>query len=668
MNLIYSGPVCSGKTTALINKYLDLINEGVSSDRILVLVRSTSDVSRWRKELKAPFLGKLNVYTYFGFVQDQLTSYWPMVEDKLPGKQRFALPVFMTVEVSHYLMMQLVEEKLSQGGFRDVRSTPDAIAIQLLDNLNQAAVSGMVLEEAFYRLRSLGAAGGREKAAAYQDAIEVMERFRKSCLQTRCIDYSLMVELYTYILFRDEEYLKRLDSSYDYLIVDDLDETVPVAQDLIVRFLKKAKGVYMGYNPFGGHTDFFGAYPEGVELNILPLCTVKELKNPRSEGEMENFANCLAGILRRHPVNVKSIAPLKGEIMEDLRGAMLEKVAEKIADLVKAGTSPGEIAVISPLVDKVLEFDLSQRLAERGIEVAEVNRSKRLLDEPFAQAMVTLAALICRQWQIPLNYSALVQCMGLLLALDPIRAGLLAEKIIKNGSNLPNIDEEKGLRERLGYRNAEKYQELYEWVKRWEGQENIDLRLLFQQIFAELLAPLSPEEEELLAVRQLIDSATKVHKALERYYGGARDKGMCFIDLVQKGTLAADMLYRPPLNQGKVILTTSLNFLLNPNIPEVEYQFWMDIGSRHWMLGIAKELANPWVLSRRWRKGLIWDDGLDQKLRIEKLARLIRGLLGKCKKGIYIAHSKLSSQGWEQDGILLEVFEIIQERGERIND
>ncbi|NLM10255.1 MAG: hypothetical protein GX213_05655, partial [Clostridiaceae bacterium] len=99
-----------------------------------------------------------------------------MVEDKLPGKQRFTLPVFMTVEASHYLMMQLVEEKLNQGGFRDVKSTPDAIAIQLIDNLNLAAVSKIPFEEALWRLRLLGAVGGAEKADAFRDAVELMKR------------------------------------------------------------------------------------------------------------------------------------------------------------------------------------------------------------------------------------------------------------------------------------------------------------------------------------------------------------------------------------------------------------------------------------------------------------------------------------------------------------
>ncbi|MGB4631383.1 MAG: hypothetical protein WBI02_05525, partial [Tepidanaerobacteraceae bacterium] len=406
----------------------------------------------------------------------------------------------------------------------------------------------------------------------------------------------------------------------------------------------------------------FGAYTEGVEKNILPLCRVEELKNENCEGDMEDFAGSLEGILRGKRVDVKSLSSLKGQIVEDLRGAMLEEVANRITKLVESGTKPGEIAVISPFVDKVLEFDLGRRLAERGIELEGISRSRRLLDQPFAQAMVTLAALCNRHWQIPLNYSALVQCMGILLELDPVRAGLLAERILRNDNDLPDIDEE-GLRDRIGYRNAEKYQELYEWVKGREGQEDADLRLLFQQIFAELLAPLSPEDEDLLAVRQVLDSATKVHKALERYHGDAEDVDRCFIDLVQKGTLAADMLHRPKVERDKVILTTALNFVLNPNIAAVDYQFWVDIGSRYWMRGIAKELTNPWVLSRRWRKGLVWDDELDQKVRVEKLARQIRGLLCKCKKGIYIAHSQLSSQGFEQDGILLEAFEVLMERG-----
>ena len=75
-----------------------------------------------------------------------------------------------------------------------------------------------------------------KKQAAFRDAIELMKRFRENCLQNRSIDYSLMVELYNDILFSDERYLARLHDSYHYLIVDDIDETVPVAQDLIVDF------------------------------------------------------------------------------------------------------------------------------------------------------------------------------------------------------------------------------------------------------------------------------------------------------------------------------------------------------------------------------------------------------------------------------------------------
>lgn len=662
MNLLYSGPGNSGKTTALQNEYLNLIDKGVRSDKILVLARSTLDVSLWRKKLKSPVLGRLNINTYFGFVQEQLTTYWPIVEERLPGKMRSGVPIFMTVEAAHYLMMQLVEEKLNQGGFSDVRSTTDAIAIQLIDNMNLAAVSKIPLEEAFARLRSLGASGDAQKAAAFQDAIELMKKFRENCLQSRSIDYSLMVELYTNILFSDEKYKENLHDTYHYLIADDIDETVPVAQDLIISFLKKAKGAFLAYNPWGGHTDFFGAYPEGVKQNILPLCRVKEIKNKNFEGAMADFAGSIEGILRGKAVNVKASAPLKGQIIKDLRGAMLKEVADRITELIRSGTKPGEIAVICPLPDKVLEFDLGRRLAEREIGLVSINRTKRLLDQPFAQAMVTLAALCHGQRQLPLNYSALVQCMGLILDLDPIRAGLLADRILSSGNNLPDIDEE-GLKERLGFRNAEKYRELHHWVKSRKEQEDVDLRLLFQQIFAQLLAPLSPEEEDLLAVRQVLDSSAKVYKALERYNGGDDEKNFSFIDLVQKGTLAADMLYRPLVNQNKVILTTALNFILNPNIAAVDYQFWVDVGSRCWMRSIAKELANPWVMSRRWRKGLVWNDGLDQKIRIEKLSRLIRGLFCKCKKGIFIAYSQLSSQGFEQDGILREAFEGLMEGG-----
>ncbi|MBM7855095.1 hypothetical protein JOC37_001480 [Desulfohalotomaculum tongense] len=657
MKQVISGPLGSGKTSALKEKYRHLIAGGVKSDNILVMVRSSLDEDKWRKTLKIPVSGTLHIHTYFGLVQNQLTKFWPLVESKLPGTSKLLQPVFMTVEASHYLISTMVEEVRHSGGFAEVKSTTENIAIQLIDNLNQAAVNGISLPAAAKRLHMLAvSSGGEEKTAAYLDAITVMKQFREKCLQTRSIDYSLAVELFNGILMSDCRFLKYLKEQWRYIIVDDIEEMVPTAQDLILYLLNDAAGAYMGYDPEGGHTVFFGAYPEGVRQKILPRCEIKELKPAGGEQTRELAAN-LVRVITGKAREMTGSPALKGQIVTVLRGEMLEKVVGQVERLIASGTKPKEIAVIAPVVDKVLEFSLHNKLAEREIGIANLSRSKRLLDQPFANAMITLAVLANPDWKTEINFSSLVQTLCLLLKTDPVRASLLAEETFKNDLKLPDLDE-LNLREQVGYRYAEHYQELRQWVER-RRQDKPDLELLFQQAFAELLSPLLPGEEDLLACRQMIDSAVKLRRVLSCYNDAPL--GHNFIDMIQKGTLAAEVLYRPPAHRNKVILTSPLNFILNPYIERVKYQFWLDIGGNQWMRGMAKELANPWVLSRRWTGHQVWDDGVDQNIRRQKLGILVRALLGKCSEGIFVAYSEINSQGWEQNGLLVDVFDSVQQ-------
>ncbi|WP_031515753.1 UvrD-helicase domain-containing protein [Desulfofalx alkaliphila] len=660
MNKVICGPVAGGKTTRLKKHYTQLLAQGIKSDNILVLLRSAADVSQWRKSLQAAACGTLHIYTYFGFVQNQIKKYWPLVTKKMPTAGQDLQPVFMTVESAHYLMGLLVEEARQQGMFAEVKSTSEHLALQLIDNLNQAAVNNISLEEAGRRLIQLGAAShSQEKATALAEGVTVMEKFRKQCLATLTLDYSLMIELFNRILMQDKIYLEHLAGQWQYLLVDDIEETVFAAQGLIRQLMDTCKGSTFAYNPQGGHTVFFGAYPEGVIRQILPRCEKEELGVDRAG---DRFGQYLAGLIAGQKGPIENAAMLAGHISTGSRGEMLEEVAARVERLVVDGTNPGDLALVAPMVDKVMEFILTNKLQEKGIAIANVSRGKKLLDQPFAQAMVTLALLCNPQWERQINFSGLVQTLSLVLGIDPVRAGILAEEIFKNELVLPDIDNLK-LLERVGFDNAERYRQLQGWVEE-RRQAGPDIELLFQQAFAELLSPLLQAEEDLLACRQVIDSAVKLRRVLASYRpGGEETLGYSFIDMVQRGTLAADVLYRPPVNTDKVILTTPLNLILNPHVAPVKYQIWLDVGSRGWLTGMAKELANPWVLSRRWKEGLLWDDATDQEVREAKLRLLVQGLLGKCSQGIYTAHSHLSSQGWEQESILVDVIETVQQGG-----
>lgn len=652
MNRLLLGPVGSGKTTRLLEAYHSFVRGGVKTGEILVLVMSATTVSDWRTRINLPASGNLNIFTYFGLVQREITRHWPAIDARLPDGGKCAEPVFMTTETAHYLMGLLVDKFRAEGYFPAIRATSQQIAIQLIDNLNQAAINGISIEQAGLKLAK---ASGQdmEKRRAFEESTRLMRIFRHDCEISRCLDYSLCVELFNTFLLQDQAYFDFLAGSWRYLLVDSLEETVPATQDLVVKLLRNVKEAHLAYDPCGGHGTFFGADPVQALDRVRQYCQVVELEHSHlSTPEMTGFARTLASrITSRDAGSSYKRSMVKGQIVTQLRGEMLTEVGTKILQLVDRGAGPDDIAVIAPQVDKVLEFALGQSLARKGIPLANLTRGKRLLDQPFAQALISLALLVYPEWRLELNFSGLVQTLSILLKLDPVRSALLADAIFKHKLQLPDLDT-AGLRGRLGFENSERYELLKIWIEhRRDGKP--ELEMLFQQVFGELLAPLLPGELDLLACRQVIDSVTKFNRVMRRYsVQTGFDFGRGFLAMVLSGTLAAETLFRPPENTGKVLLATPYTFLLSPYVPAVKYQFWLDVAGEQWMRGSTKELTNPHVLCHSWNETVLWDDAADQTARAKRLASFVQSLLGKCSGGLYTASSYLNSQGYEQDGPL----------------
>ncbi len=659
MSLIYTGPTGSGKTTMLLNKYKE-IGSMQGTDRSLVLVKNAASKMDWRKKIDLKTMGMLNVYTYFSFVQSEISAYWPWIEIKLPRGYSTIEPTFMNVETSHFLMSKYVEKNRQYKDIFDyISATSAQIAVQLIDNLNQAAMNNLSLEELEKRLL-IWAADDNEKITVLNEAIAIMKTFRKFCIDNRILDYSLMVDMYNKHLLLNKKYLKQLIGRFQYLLVDNLEKTVPSAQKLILFFLKNSQETYLTYNPEEGINKFFGGNAELAKEVFFPLCEVKVLEESYTSSVS---ARQLASSIYQSVFENKEMIDndfIKKEINSELRGDMLLETVKEILMLLEQGVAPDQIAVIAPLVDKVMEFTLERYLTEQGYSFINLTRSKRLVDIPFSQALITLTLLANPEWSTHLTYSSLQQTLSLVLKLDPIRSATLTDEIFKNNMELPDLDE-LDLRSRIGFDNSVKYDYLQEWLVE-KQEQNFELEHFFQLVFAELLSPLTPSQEDILACRQMIDSVTKFKRVIKNFKDIPEEKmGRHFINMIYNGTLAAEVLYNYPEEDKKIVLSTPYKFLFSPDIDQVKYLFWLDISSENWFRSIAKELFNPYILSPQWKKKNNWDDQTDQELRKEQLIANLQSILSKSTDGLYIADSYLNSRGWEQEGQLYEWLQVVDQ-------
>lgn len=655
---IFRGPTGSGKTSLLQNKYNELSRDK-RTDNSIVFLKNAASVSQWRKEIELSYMGPLNIFTYFGFIQKELKDRWIEIEKNLSGSYNRLEPTFMTVETAHFVMSKYVEKKRKGNDIFDyINATPSQIAVQLIDNLNYAAMNCLDFVDMQKRLIKWSGSD-LEKRKVFKEVLSIMKIFRKFCLKNRVVDYSLLITLYNRELLDNKVYLSDLKNRYDYLFVDDLEKTVPAGQNLFDKILDRTDRGYMAFNPEEGINRFFGGNPFAAKEKFLSKAEIIELDSSYTASKE---ARKMAEELKESVFSGEflTVDYIVEEIDTELRGDMLVKTAEKVVELIDNGIKPGEIAIIAPTVDKVMEFTLEHFFEKRGYSLYNLKSSKRLVDIPFAQALITLTILTNPTWNINLDYSSLHHTLSLVLKLDPIRSGLLTDEIFKNSFIFPDLDDTE-LRDEIGFANSEKYEHLKKWIEEKKVRE-IEIDHFFQLVFGELLAPLSPTEEDIFACRQMIDSIKKFKNVVGSFKEfEEKELGKDFIDMIYNGTLAAEVLYKKDDITDNILLSTPYKFLVTPEIESVKYLFLLDISSEGWLKSIAKELSNPYIFSPQWRDEKKWDDELDQNLRKKQLIEFLQSVLSRSKKGVFLVDSYLDSRGWEQEGRLYEWLHLEQE-------
>lgn len=137
-----------------------------------------------------------------------------------------------------------------------------------------------------------------------------------------------------------------------------------------------------------------------------------------------------------------------------------------------------------------------------------------------------------------------------------------------------------------------------------------------------------------------------------------RDKplGQEYLEMVQDGVVAAQYIHSWQIEpEDAVLLAPAYTFLMNNRA--VDYQFWLDIGSRGWFERLEQPLTQPYVLSRQWPPNTPWTDVEEYEASQETLYRLALGLLRRCRQKVFLGLSELNDQGNDQKGQLLKAIQ-----------
>jgi superfamily I DNA/RNA helicase len=234
--VILSGGTGTGKTTRLMKEYERLINERVlKSEEILILLMNRNQSLEWRKQSNFSVSGRIFRTSFFGFVQEEISTYYSIILKNVPEIKSLSVkPVFLTFETSQYLLSMLIEKRRNkEDSFLNLIDKDSGIAIDISSNFVKAAAASLSYKDIGDRLYSALEIKTPEKKAIFEEADRIIEDYRKRCLECGVMDFAMAIDFYNNILLKDNEYLASLRSRIKYLIVDNLEEAVPMQVDLI---------------------------------------------------------------------------------------------------------------------------------------------------------------------------------------------------------------------------------------------------------------------------------------------------------------------------------------------------------------------------------------------------------------------------------------------------
>lgn len=668
--IFLEGRAGTGKTTVGIERMLYLMSSGIPGNSILVFVPQRTLGTPYLTAINTPGVvagGVPTIITISGLAQRMVDLFWPAVAAAAGFSNPYAPPTFLTLETAQYYMAHLVRPLLDQGLFSSVIIARNRLYSQIIDNLNKAAVVGFPYQEIGERLKAAWS-GEPGQSRVYEDAQSCAALFREYCLQHNLLDFSLQIEVFWIHLWKSRICKEYLTRTYKHLIVENIEEDVPVTHDLLSQWLPLAESALVIYDTEAGYRRFLGADPVGA-LQLKGYCSdVVELSQSYvTSPETQSLAVYLKNNLLHSYTPLPKTDPRLALCHETHTyfPQMLDWVTNEICALVNDGTSPKEIVVLAPFLSDSLRFSIVNRLELMHIPVKTHRPSRSLREEPATFCLLTLASIAHPQWGfIPSKFDVAHSLLQAIDGLDLIRAKMLADIVYRVRDRIPELSSFDQIipsaQERISFSLGEKYDHLRRWLVEYQPAHPDDLDHFISMLFGEVLSQpgfgFHYNYDMGQVTANLVESIRKFRRVTSVSLSETGiPLGKEYISMVYDGVIAAQ--YIPgwqAQEEDAVFIAPAYTFLIN-NYP-VDFQFWLDVGNRSWAERLYQPLTHPYVLSRNWKPGKAWTDVEEVETGEQVLYALVMGLMNRCRRMIYLGLSEYNEQGYEQRGPLLQAF------------
>ena len=618
--MLISGDISTNKTDLLVKSYAELLNSGINSSSILVLVQNSNlkqnFINKTLELLNVNSIEKLNVHSFFSLVYNTISDNWAFVENINPFDNPTILPNMAGLEVSQFILKDILKE-IPFKGYNSKKS----LLHQIFRRYSLIVQNNLTDEEVEWRSRVLG-----ESFA--EDAKKTLKKLLSKTLALRDFDYLRQTLVFNYI-YKNTDYFKKIE----YLIVDDGDEITPVCFDFIKNLAPQLKDVFIAFDEKGASRSGDLSADKTAVWKFEELFEQKSEKL-KSQNKLLSDAEILFSNITEEKTNTLENFSLQSP---SKRASMIENAISTVKNLLSKNVKPSDIAIVTPIVDEMLKFSLKENLNNN---LLFLSGSEKLVQNRLVKSVLTI---------LKLNSSMKVSEFELRVVLSeflgiPIK---YCKDILENFEmNSELIPFEFTLDEYTEKYN--KFKNLIESLK----LNNSKLSEKVYDIFNELAEFYYVNPAELNKFNFFIKQLQDFENVLGKDFENRQEE---IINQIENSIIAENPYSTLEISDNDIVISTPQKII--DNQIRTKYQFWLDISSDEWIKSDTGPLYNAWVFQRGWAKDeYTIDDNI--QLSKDKTARILRKLTLCASEHIYTYSSLFDGNGIENFGGIEEYIKV----------
>ena len=610
--MLISGDISTNKTDFLIKAYADLLNSGVNSSEILVLVQNSNlkqnFINKTLEKLTIKNIEKLQVNSFFSLVYNAVNDNWAFLENVNPYSNPKILPNLTGLEVSQFILKDILKDVKFKG-----YNSKKSLLHQIFRRYSLIVQNNLTDEEIEWRSRVLG-----ESFA--DDAKITLKKLLSKTLALRDFDYLRQGLIFNYI-YQNSDYFKNIK----YLIVDDGDEITPICFDFISHLAPQLKDIFIAFDEKGASRAGYLSADRTAVWKFEELFKQKA-QNLTSESNLSSDAEILySNITENKSENLNNFSlhsPSK-------RASMIDDAIKQISNLFAKNIQPHEISIITPVIDDMLKFSLKENL---HCNLMYLSGSEKLVQNRFVKAVLTILKMNCNMQLSEFDLRVVLsEFLGI-----PIK---YCKDILENFETTGELTKQEFAIPDY----TEKYTKFLEVLSKLStNQEKLSEKVC--DIFNELAEIYSVNPVELnkfnFFVKQLQD--------FENVFGeDFKNRQEEIITQIENSIIAENPYSTLEITSNDLVISTPQKII--DNQIKTKYQLWLDISSDDWVKSDTGPLYNAWVFQRGWAKDeFTIDDNIE--LSKEKTARILRKLTLCATEHIYTYSSLFDGNGIENFG------------------